>query len=268
LFMIKDLFSHLTFTQTFWPDTYLWTRLNVVLWTVAILVQFYIIFPMLSRAFKRFPAASFFIMSLIGILFRILFVNKASDPSMFVNQLPAFFDVFAIGMAGAYIYVIFNKKVKYQYFSPLFTLVSITSLIVIYFAMNDLAFVLGNENLQRWQGINRTWIALVFLLFILSSAYAMRWYRKIFSNRVMVFLSSISFNFYIWHQYIAVKLKQWNFPYSEFSLPNMYGDVRWQYLYTFFSFAISIVFAWMITVLYENKLIPFILGRNKKKTDD
>ena len=45
--LVKDLLAHLTFTHTFWPETYMWTGLNVVLWTLAVEVQFYLIFPLL-----------------------------------------------------------------------------------------------------------------------------------------------------------------------------------------------------------------------------
>lgn len=263
--MIKDLVTHLTFTLTFWHETYLWTKLNVVLWTVAILVQFYILFPLLSKAFKKQPLITFVAMSAIGIVFRILFVNTAEEPSMFINQLPAFFDVFALGFIGAYAFVWFNKKAKYQYYAPIMTLISLGCLVAIYYAMNDLAGVVGHSELQHWQGTNRNWVAVVFLVFILSTAYSIKWYRFIFSNKVMVFLSSISFNFYIWHQYIAVKLKLWNIPYSMYDMPNMSGDVKWQHLYTLLSFVVSIVFAWLVTWLYENKFIPLLLREKTKK---
>jgi peptidoglycan/LPS O-acetylase OafA/YrhL len=125
--------------------------------------------------------------------------------------------------------------------------------------MNDLSQVVGNENLQRWQGINRTWVSLGFLLFIISTAYSMKWYRYIYSNRLAVFLSSISFNLYIWHHYIAVKLREWNFPYSQYETPNMFGELKWQWSYTIAAFAISIAFAWLVTWLYEGKLMSSLL---------
>ena len=185
--IIKELVTHLTFTQTFFIDTYIWTKLNVVLWTVAILVQFYIIFPFIAKAFKKFPTLTFLSMCLVGTLFRVFFVNNSATPSMFLNQLPAFFDVFAIGIVGAYAYVALNK-IKYQIWSPVFTLLSIGSLFAIYYAMSVLADVSGNVNLQHWQGINRSLLAFAFLLFILSTSYAMKWYRKIFSNRIMIMI--------------------------------------------------------------------------------
>ena len=49
-YMWLDLISHLTFTQTFFSYSYFSTQLNVVLWTLAVEVQFYLIFPLLARA--------------------------------------------------------------------------------------------------------------------------------------------------------------------------------------------------------------------------
>jgi peptidoglycan/LPS O-acetylase OafA/YrhL len=94
----------------------------------------------------------------------------------------------------------------------------------------------------------------------------MKWYRFIYSNKLAVFLSSISFNFYIWHQYIAVKLRQWNFPYSQYENPNMLGELKWQWHYTIAAFAISIAFAWLVTWLYEKKLMGRLLTPKELKT--
>lgn len=49
---LKDLFAHLTFTQTLWVNTYIATPLDVVLWTVAIEVWFYVLFRSLPNSSK------------------------------------------------------------------------------------------------------------------------------------------------------------------------------------------------------------------------
>ncbi len=264
--MLKDLITHLTFTHTFFADTYLFTQLNVVLWTVAILVQFYLIFPFIAKAFKKYSTLTFVLLCTAGITYRIFFVNGALDPALFLNQLPAFLDVFAIGMFGAYAFVLLNEKVKYQRLSPVFTILSVASFCLIFYAMKLLSQVADHTDLQHWQGINRTWVALAFLLFVISTAYSMKWYRFIFSNKIAVFLSTIAFNFYIWHQYIAVKLKLWNFPYSEFETPNMAGDIRWQWQYTIACFLISIAFSIFVTYVYERAIRKFIARGMPQKT--
>ncbi len=49
---LKDLFAHMTFTQTLWVNTYIATPLDVVLWTVAIEVWFYVLFPFVAEFIK------------------------------------------------------------------------------------------------------------------------------------------------------------------------------------------------------------------------
>ena len=50
---IADLAAHLSFTFTFFPDTYMYTPLNGVLWTIGIEAQFYLLFPVLVRFMRK-----------------------------------------------------------------------------------------------------------------------------------------------------------------------------------------------------------------------
>ena len=46
---LQDIFAHLTFTQTFWPESYIGTKFPTALWTLGVEMQFYLVFPC-SRA--------------------------------------------------------------------------------------------------------------------------------------------------------------------------------------------------------------------------
>lgn len=260
-----DLFTHLSFTQTFVDYAYLWTNLNVVLWTVAILVQFYILFPFIIRAFRKFPVLSFTLMVSIGVLFRANYVNQATAPAMFVNQLLSFFDVLALGIFGAYLVVIINKKITYQKYAFGFTVLSVVSFLGVLGYMQNLRMVGGHEALQRWQGANRLEVAVLFIIFLVSTIYAIKEYRWIFSNKVMIFLASVSYNYYIWHQYIAVRLRQLNFPPSVSDMPNMVAERPWQIYYTILSFLVPLVVAIVLTYLIDKWLVG--LFRRKDKMD-
>lgn len=58
-FLLRDLVSHLTYTQMFAYDTYYATNLGGALWTLALEMQLYLLFPLLARAFRRRPALTF-----------------------------------------------------------------------------------------------------------------------------------------------------------------------------------------------------------------
>ena len=264
--MLVDLITHLTFTQTFIDYTYLWTNLNVVLWTVAILMQFYLLFPMIIRAFRKMPVLTFTLMAAVGVLFRANFVNDAVSPAMTVNQLPAFFDVLALGIFGAYLVTAINKHINYKKLAIGFTFLSAVSFAGILGYMKALRMVNGHESIQRWQGANRLEVAVLFLIFIVSTIYAIKEYRWLFSNKLMIFLSSVSYNYYIWHQYIAVRLKQMNIPAAVSEMPNMAAEKPWQYTYTILSFLIPLVAAILLTYAIDKWFVGLFNKDGKKLT--
>ena len=69
-FLVKDLATHLTFTFTFFYDTYVATPLGAAGWTLAILVQGYLLFPLIARGVMKKPAATFGLMAAVCLGFR------------------------------------------------------------------------------------------------------------------------------------------------------------------------------------------------------
>ena len=66
------------------------------------------------------------------------------------------------------------------------------------------------------------------------------------------FFAAISYNLYIWHQWIAVRLKQWRIPYWEGTeYPNFTGNRPWQEKYTAVVFLVSIAVAVLLTYVVE-----------------
>ena len=74
----------------------------------------------------------------------------------------------------------------------------------------------------------------------------------------------ISFNLYLYHQFIAVKLKEFRIPYFEGSIPpNMTGDLAWKWKYTILCIVISVIVAIIITYLFEKPIAKYIRKKYK-----
>lgn len=120
----------------------------------------------------------------------------------------------------------------------------------------------------QWQLDNRFLLSLVFALFVIGMILSHKYFRKILDNRVMKFLAGISFQFYICHQYIAVKLKEFRIPnWSGDELPNMTGDIKWQWQYTILCFVLSLVVAIAMTYLVELPAAKVIKKWYQKKRE-
>lgn len=260
--MLRDLISHLTFTQMFWIDSYIFTNLGVVLWTVAVLVMFYVIFPWVAIAFRRLHIVVYIVMVGLGLGATYLMASIGSDMTMYVNQFPTFLPVFANGMGAAYLYVWFAKKCRWRkLLSPLFTVLAILMVVIMCEMMSDC--VSAYPESQKWQMLYRYPLSLVFTGFILFSAFAIKPYRMIFSNAVAKSLAAISFNLYIWHQWIMVQLRSGlGFAHG--------GDVskagaNAQIALTITGLVVSIIVAVIITYCVEKPMSKLILNNGRRK---
>ena len=65
------------------------------------------------------------------------------------------------------------------------------------------------------------------------------------------FLSAISYNFYIWHQFLAVKLKEFHIPAYVSEFPQMSEGRAWQTKYTLLCFAAAFLLSAALTYLVE-----------------
>lgn len=274
---VKDLLTHLTFTQTLFSETYLSTKLNVVLWTVAVEVWFYVLYPFIASFIKRrkdgkreveFAIIKMVIVAVIMYLLFYLYENELVFKDgiylpMTINQLPAFFSVYANGMIGAFIFVAIAKKLERTPVVAYASLIiAVLSILAVDKMVHNLSSVSGDAA-RIWQVENRTLLSMVFVTLIISLALSPKWVRWLFSNRLMRFLAGISYNLYIWHQWLAVEIKNtWRIPpWTGSTPPNQLYNMEWMTKYAVIITVAAFAAAVLATYLVEKPCANLILGR-------
>ncbi len=254
--MLRDILSHLTLTHTFFTDTYLFTHLNVPLWTIAIEAQFYVLFPFIARAFRKFPLLTYAVMVSVSHYYRFIIVAPMADTQMYLNQLPAMLDVYANGMLFAYAYVYLTRSVKPdRVISLICTFVFIFILFQIHSLFEGQTYEDGYTRIRLGQMERRFPLSFLMGMLLIVSSFSFRPIILLFSNPVMHFLSFVSFEAYIWHTVIALKLKQWRIPaYAALENPQMNNEPVWQWKYTILCFVLSIALGAILTYAFEKPL--------------
>ena len=261
----KDLLPHLTFTHNWFYESLCNTKLNGVLWTVAVEVQFYLLFPLLAKMFQKKPILTYTGMTLVGLVASYVICQnfETLNQGMYVNHTLTFAGVFSNGMLGAWLYLSMTKDRKRSPGEGIFFAVVSVSCIWLYKIMCDHRMSAASQT--KWQVEYRYLLSLLFLVFVVSTIMANRTYQIIFSNRVMRFLATISYNLYVCHQYISVKLKEFRIPYWEGDTPpNQLGDTVWMWKYLLLCIFLSFVVAVAMTYFVEKPLAKLIMRKYEK----
>ena len=262
--MWKDLLPHLTFTHNLFEQSYRYTHLNGALWTLAVEVQFYLIFPLLAHWFRREPAWTYCGMVALGLLCRIAVLLFIEDATIYVNRLGAMMDVYANGMLAAWIYQRLADRPPRAWAAWLNTVLAVACLALIYRLIDRQSAMRNLTHLG--QMLWRFPLSALGGVFLVCGSRSVLLLRRLFSNRVVRFLSGLSFNFYIWHQFLAVQLKKWHIPPYEGVNPNQAGLQPWQNQYTFCCFAGALLVALLITYLVEKPCAKTIKRRFCRKS--
>lgn len=263
----KDVLAHLTFTHTFFYETYVSTPLNGALWTLAIEMQFYLVFPLLARAYKKRPAVTFCLMTCTAFAYRAYAAGRP-DTTLYINQLPAFLDVYALGFFAASAIAALKKRLSAEtrLEKTFFTVCGVLCAALLIRLLQDQAASVGYEAIRLGQLTRRFSLALVLSGLMICVCFSLPAVRFVLGNRLMTFLSAISFQYYIWHQVFAVQLKKWGVPAAQSVEPWRAGERAWQGPYMLLCFFGALAIACAVTYLFERPLAR-LLTRRKTRLD-
>ena len=255
---VPDLVTHLLFIHTWFPLRY--GTIDGVLWTLAVEVEFYLLFPLIWSFFKRQPWITAVVMIAIAWIWRAALAQCCYYTvfTQWEENLPGYLDIFAFGMIAAYIFSRFGegwRRKRMSYVGPLVAVAGIALLVVL------LQSLYGYRFHDQWAGVwqidNRPWLGTAFAIIALGSLVSPRWWQIVLDNPLLRFLAAISYNLYLYHQVVARELFANKVP--PYSGDPHFDDPAWQVRYTAVASAVNIALATLVTYCFERPLLKIRL---------
>ena len=250
----RQVGTHLLFIHTWWPDTY--GGINGVLWTLAVEVEFYAVFPLVWWLFSRNPWVTAGAMIFAALAFRSYAQGCCLHTSapLLINNLPGYLDTFAFGMISAHLYVTWHERSRTLPRQVLATIAAIAGFAFFILLLQNLWAMRAIPDWSTvWQIHNRTLVGAAFVLMGLGSLLGLTAWKRVIANPVLLFFAIISYNLYLYHQAVARLLLAWHIP--PYRGTDQHADAQWELTYTVVAFVVTIAQAALVTYAFERPLL-------------
>lgn len=245
--------NHLLFVNNSYYDAF--GAHNSVLWSLAVEVQFYLIFPLLAVVFRVQPSlvTAAMVAAALGYRYGTAHCCLLYEPVS--RQLPAFLDLFAFGMLAAYGFVrLRGRERKSPSFTVVWTicaLLAAAAVFALFLSANKVQY--DHAGRENWDLAGRTLLGFGFAALALSLCLSHRWLRRVVGNPVLVFLSVLSYNLYLWHTLVEIWLRDHKLPHPATHDPHR--DPLWRSLYAAIAIAASLLVSAGVTYFVERPLL-------------
>ena len=184
---------------------------------------------------------------------------------MLINQLPAFLDVYLNGFAAASAYAALKKALGKTYADRklrlLFSVLLVVCIVSLLQIARQQSWESGYDNIRLGQLSRRFPFTVTLACAMVCAAFSLTGVRFLLGNRLMAFLSAISFQFYIYHQPLAVWLRSAKWIPHVSETPWIDGEYSWQVRYTLLCFLLAFTLAVLITYLFEKPIARLLRKR-------
>jgi len=258
-----DLATHLLFIHTWFPDRF--GTINGVLWTLAVEVEFYCLFPLVWWCFKRRPLVTAGAMIVIALLWRSALASCCYSTlfTPYEENLPGYLDIFAFGMLASYAFAAWPQRWNTPAVRRIAPLVAAGGIALFVLLMQSLyAYRFADQWAGVWQIDRRPLIGAAFFLIALGSLLAPRWWQILLDNPPLRYLAAISYNLYLYHQMAARELLAHAIPPYR---GDPYYDPQWQARYSALAAVLSIAIATVTTDLVERPILQLRLKNALRK---
>ena len=256
--VFKHTVFHLLFIHNF--DGNILMSMAPTAWTLAIEIQFYILFPLICIPFKKKPVLTFIGMLIFSQAVRLFLISFVDINQQAQSWTISYLDIFGCGMLSAYFVVYARNKLKnidkMKLLMTFMSVVCIAAAVCFFMWIRKISFPQGTDGVTYFRFLYRIIFAVFLAGFIFTACFSYDfWQKKIWGNRLFIFLSSISYTFYLWHQNIYIFLKTNGIPYTT-SNPVMNDRAAMEGL-TLICFVSSLVISVLVTKFVEEPISKY-----------